>query len=110
MSEFIDYLKELFSELGPVQARKMFGGYGIYLDGVMFGLIDDDTLYLKTDETTVQDFEARGLMPFEYNKGGKIIKMSYYLAPDEVLEDPDDAIVWGKRAYEVALRAKQSNK
>jgi DNA transformation protein and related proteins len=107
VSEYIEYLKEMFQGLGPVTARKMFGGYGVYYDGVMFGLVADDTLYLKVDETTIDDFTSRGLTPFEYNKAGKIMKMSYYLAPDEVLENPDDATHWGRRACDVALRAKR---
>jgi len=84
----------------------MFGGYGIYYDGVMFGLVSDDTLYLKADDSTSKYFESRGLGQFEYDKGGKIVKMSYYLAPEEVLDNPEDAALWAQRAYEAALRAK----
>ena len=52
MSEFVEYLNEVFAEFGAIQSKKMFGGYGIYHDGVMFALVSDDTLYLKADETT----------------------------------------------------------
>lgn len=106
MSEFVDYLKEVFEQFGEIRARKMFGGYGIYHDGVMFGLVADDTLYLKADDTTAGYFEARGLGQFEYDKGDKVVKMSYYLAPEEIYDDPDEAVVWAKRAYEVAFRTK----
>jgi DNA transformation protein len=68
--------------------------------------VADDTLYLKADEGTVREFEVRGLPPFQYNKGSRIVKLSYYLAPEEVLEDPDDALTWGRRALEAALRAR----
>jgi len=108
--EFVDYLKEVFEQFGQIRARKMFGGYGIYHDGVMFGLVADDTLYLKADENTAPYFKSRGLGQFEYNKGGKIVKMSYYLAPEEILDNPDDATVWAKRAYEVAFRAKRTSR
>jgi DNA transformation protein len=104
LSEFVEYLKEVFEEFGPVQARRMFGGYGIYHNGVMFGLVADDTLYLKADETTAQYFHSKGLGQFEYEKGEKKVKMSYYLAPDEVLENPGEAKLWAERAYEVAVR------
>ncbi|MGK0298742.1 MAG: DNA transformation protein [Gammaproteobacteria bacterium] len=107
MSEFVEYLKEMFQGLGQIHSRKMFGGYGVFLDGIMFGLVAEDTLYLKVDDTTVEDYKIRGLTPFEYTKGDKIIKMSYYLAPEEVLENPDDATHWGKQAFEVAMRTKQ---
>ncbi len=106
MSEFVDYLTEVFDQFGEIRARKMFGGYGIYHEGVMFGLVADDTLYLKVDDSTAEYFESRGLGQFEYDKGGKIVKMSYYLAPEEIYDDPDEAVIWAKRAYEVAFRTK----
>ncbi len=110
MSEFVTYLEEVFAHFGPIQARNMFGGYGIYSRGTMFGLVADDVLYLKVDAYLITLFEARGLEAFEYNKGDKTIKMSYYMAPDEILEDPDEAAVWGKRSYEAALRSKSITK
>lgn len=106
-SEFVDYLEEVFERFGAIQARKMFSGYGIYHDGVMFALVADDTLYLKADESIAHYFEAKGLSPFTYNKGEKIIKMSYYLAPEEIFDDRDEAAAWVRRSFEVALRAKQ---
>ncbi len=109
MSEFVDYLKEIFAGLGSVSSRKMFGGHGIYHGGVMFGLVAHDTLYLKADKETAPEFEAKGLTQFEYSKGNKLVKMSYYLAPEEALENPDDAEYWARLAYAAALRAK-SNK
>lgn len=87
-------------------ARKMFGGYGLYHEGLMFALVADDTLYLKADADTVGDYTARGLGPFEYRKGGRIVKMSYFLAPAEILEDRDEAARWARRAYEAALRGR----
>lgn len=110
MSEFVEYLKEVFIDFGQIQGRKMFGGYGIYHKGVMFGLVADDTLYLKADAEIAKLFEAKGLAPFEYGKGDKVVKMSYYLAPDEILDDPQEAAVWAQRSYEVAVRSKTSAK
>ncbi len=106
MSEFVDYLHEVLEQFGQIQARRMFGGYGIYHDGLMFGLVLDDLLYLKADEISAEHFESRGLDRFGYEKGGKLIKLSYYLAPEEVLDDPNAAALWARRAYEAALRAK----
>ena len=110
MSEFVTYLEEVFDHLGPIQARKMFGGYGIYYQGTMFGLVADDILYLKADTDLAKVFKARGLEAFEYKKGDTIVKMSYYMAPDEVLDDPDEAAIWGKRSYEAALRSRSTHK
>ncbi len=106
MSEFVNFLHEVFAQLGAINARKMFGGFGIYHNGVMFGLVSDDTLYLKTDKNTAQYFIEKDLHQFEYDKNGKRIKMSYYMAPEEILENPDDAELWARRAYEVALNEK----
>ncbi|PLY16883.1 MAG: transcriptional regulator [Sedimenticola sp.] len=110
MSEFIEYLEEVFDQFGQIRARKMFGGYGIYHDGVMFGLVADETLYLKADENTANYFVSKGLGQFEYDKGGKTVKMSYYMAPAEIYDDPEEAALWARRAYEVATLAKTTGK
>lgn len=105
MSEFVDYLKEVFEAFGPVQARRMFGGHGLFHDGLMFGLVADDTLYLKGDEVTASRFEEKGLLRFEYAKANKTVKLSYYMAPEEIFDDPGEAAVWARHAFEAALRA-----
>lgn len=110
MSEFVEYLKEVFVQFGPIQSRKMFGGYGVYHNGVMFGLVADDMLYLKVDDTIKPLFEAKGLPAFEYDKGDKVVTMSYSLAPDEILDDPEEAALWAERSYRVAFRSKASTK
>lgn len=106
MSEFVDHLSEVFASFGPVHARRMFGGHGLYHDGLMFGLIAGNALYLKTDAQTQQAFEARGLEPFVYVKDGRPMTMSYRLAPEEIYDDPDVAREWAERAWSAAVRAK----
>ena len=108
MSEFVDNLQEVFATFGAVRGRRMFGGYGIYHDGLMFGLVADDVLYLKADEISLPAFADQGLNPFEYEKNGKAIKMSYYMAPDTIFDDPENAREWAVRAFEAALRARGS--
>ncbi|HEY4481284.1 MAG TPA: TfoX/Sxy family protein [Candidatus Brocadiaceae bacterium] len=108
MSEYVEYLKEVFELFGPITVRKMFGGYGIYYDGLMFALVSDDMLYLKVDEENSGYFKKAGLSQFEYDKNGKTVKMSYYQAPDEIMEDREQAAVWARRSYEAALRAQSS--
>lgn len=107
MTEYAEYLREVFEEFGPVTVRRMFGGYGVYSEGVMFALVADDTLYLKADEQNRADFEQRGLPPFEYDKGGKVVKLSYYLAPDDILEDREEAARWARRSRDAAFRARR---
>ena len=110
MNEFVDFLQEVFRNFGSVQARKMFSGYGLYHDGVVFGLVADETLYLKADETIAHYFKAKGLGQFEYTRGDKIVKMSYYLAPEEIFDDPEEAAKWASRSFEVAFRSKKRTK
>jgi len=61
MSEYVEYLKEVFESFGSVQPRRMFGGYGVFHKGLMFALVSDETLYLKADETNSRYFTEREL-------------------------------------------------
>ena len=96
MSEFAEHLADLFAEFGEVQVRRMFGAHGLFHDGLMFGIVADDTLYLKVDPGHVEPFESRG----------RRVTLSYYQAPAEVLDDPAQAARWARRAHDAALRAK----
>ena len=107
--EFVNYVVELMQSIGPVSAKGMFGGHGIFLDGLMFGLVADSILYLKVDQETEKEFKAKGLDAFTYNKKGKEFKMSYYQAPEDALEDAEEMNLWANKAYAGALRA-ASNK
>lgn len=106
MSEFVDYLHELFVGFGPISSRSMFGGHGIYHDDVMFALVVDDTLFLRTDEQTRPRFEEIGSVPFVHIRQGKAVTMPYHEAPDVMLDDPVSAAVWGTLAWEAAQRAR----
>jgi len=103
--ELACYVVDLMQSIGPVYAKSMFGGHGIFLDGLMFGLIADSVLYLKADTETVNEFIDRDLKAFTYNKKGKQLQMHYYQAPDEALEDGEVMSFWANNAYAVALRA-----
>lgn len=110
MSEFVDHLVGLFEGFGPVSARRMFSGHGLFRDGMMFGLVIDDTLYFKADDENRAMFEARGLSRFEYAKQGKRVSVSYYLAPGEVMDDPETLAQWAGPAFEAALRGKRASR
>ncbi len=105
MSEYIEFLKEVFELFGPIHPRRMFGGHGLFHKGLMFGLVADDVLYLKADETLATFFDERGLDQFQYKKQGKMFKLSYYMAPEEIFDDPVEAKGWAARSYEAAARA-----
>lgn len=104
MQEFAAHIKDLFAGLGQVQINRMFGGYGIFCEGIMFGLIADGQLYLKADEDIAHYFHMLALPQFEYRRGAKMVKLSYFCAPDAVLEDPQQAVLWGERSFAAARR------
>lgn len=106
MTSDSDYWQDLFSEFGSVTVKRMFGGEGIFFDGLMIALVDDGTLYLKADPLSAARFTQRGLAQFCYVKRGKAVKMSYYLAPEETLDDPQQMKEWAVLAYQAALRAR----
>jgi DNA transformation protein and related proteins len=106
-SEFVDFVLERLEPLQGVGVRRMFGGHGIYKDGVMFALIADDQLYLKVDDGNRPAFEARGLQPFTYTDKRRPIQMSYYEAPGEGLDDPEILCDWAHGSYAAALRARK---
>lgn len=110
MSEFVDYLHEVFERFGTITARKMFGGYGLYHAGLMFALVSNDTLYLKADAENAGYFVEQGLGRFEYRRGGKTMRLSYYLAPAELMEDRELAMLWARRSYAAALRGAGAKK
>ena len=110
MNEFIAYLPEVFELFGTIQIRKMFGGYGVYHDGLMFALVADETLYLKADAENAKFFEEQGLAQFAYQREGKMAKMSYYQAPAEFMEDREQAAILARCSYDAALRAQRKKR
>jgi DNA transformation protein len=103
MSGFNDFVVELLEGLGPVRIRKMFGGAGVYAGEVMFGLIDDDALYLKTDEALRAELQAAGSTPWVYSRApGKWEETSYWRLPEPALDDPDEAVAWARKSLAVA--------
>lgn len=107
MSVFVESLGDVFERFGRISSKKMFGGYGIYHQGVMIALVADDELYLKSDKEIADRYQALGLQPFNYEKNGKTVQMSYYQAPEEIFDDPESAREWALLAYGAALRAKK---
>ncbi|MFQ5489028.1 MAG: TfoX/Sxy family protein [Gammaproteobacteria bacterium] len=101
---FVCYLLDMLQAFGRVSARPMFGGHGIYRDGVIFAIVVDDTLYLKADDQNRALYENEGLRRFSYMKNGKPCFMSYYAAPEEAMEDKALLYHWAGQAYEAGLR------
>ena len=105
--EFADYAVELLEPLGTVRAKRMFGGYGLYLDGLMFALIADDVLYVKADAENSAAFAARAMPAFEYQRQGKRVTMAYHAVPAEALEDQDDLVALARLGFAAALRGRR---
>ena len=105
--QFVAHVVETMRDFGPVTAKSMFGGWGLYHAGLFFALIAEDTLYLKIDEDNLGEFESAGLAPFVYvTKDGDRMTMAYRQAPAEALESPAAMAAWARSGYAAALRAK----
>ncbi len=98
------FLQELLEKWGPVTARRMFGGHGLYRDGLMFAIVMNQQLYLKVDDHNRPDFEALGRTPFTYPMKGKDVALSYWSAPDVVFDEPAEAVRWARSAWDAAVR------
>ena len=111
---FHDFVRELFAGLGEVQIKRMFGGAGVYADGLMFALLADETIYIKTDDALKAALADEGSGPFVWtpNKGpraGESVEMSYWRLPEVALDDPDLAVEWARKAL-TAARSKAAAK
>ncbi len=108
-SEFVEYLMELLQDCGlpasTLKCRAMFGGYGVYFNDTMFGLVADDTFYLKLGSNNAADFEERELPPFSYSRNGKTYNMSYAEAPEDLYDDAEVMHVWVNKAIDAAMAA-----
>jgi DNA transformation protein and related proteins len=102
---FVAHVIELMSTLGPVRARKMFGGWGISCDGLSVGLIAWDRLYLKVDAQTKPQFAQAGCEPFVYEGKHKPVEMSYWTVPPEAMDAPHLMAPWARLAMQAALQA-----
>ena len=109
-ADFANHCMELLTPLGPVLARRMFGGFGLYVDGLFVAIISRDELYLKADGTSQSRYEDAGCEPFRYSKTGKdgrqdVASLNYFRPPEETLESPALMLPWGRLAMESALRS-----
>jgi DNA transformation protein len=105
--EFVEYITEMLEPFGNIKARKMFGGYGIYKNMLMFALISDDELYFKADLETAKYFKSQDLEPFTYQAKGKLITLSYYKIPPEIIEDAEIFAKYFDMAYNSALTSRK---
>ena len=109
-NEFAQYCCELLASIGPCVARRMFGGFGISIDGLTVALMTNlgsgDKLWLKADEDSRRQFEAAGCERFTYPVKGVPKSMNYYSAPEDAMEAPHLMEPWARLALEAALKAR----
>ena len=103
--EFVELVVEQLRPFGAVTVRSMFGGWGIYRDGVFFALVADDTLYFKSDDENRAQFERASPGPFTFEKKGETVVTHYFAVPEDAFEDPQVMTQWARLGYAAALRA-----
>lgn len=105
--EYEEYIVERLECFGPVYAKRMFGGLGIYLNDLFFALVANNTLYFKVDDSNLSDYKKAGMSPFRpYDD--KPYSMNYFEVPGEIIEDDQSLSKWADKAFQVALAAKAS--
>jgi DNA transformation protein len=110
-----EFIRDLFSQFRPVTVKRMFGGAGVYCEGLMFGLVFDGAIFLKVDETSIPDFEREGSRPFVYTRAKSPDRVgrhspSYWRLPERLYDDPDELAVWAGRALAIAQRKKAASR
>jgi DNA transformation protein and related proteins len=102
---FAEFLREQLAPLGHITMRRMFGKTGLFCNGLMLGMVRDDTLYLRVDDHNRAIFkEAELLPPLNYEKGGSSIDLSFWRAPERLFDEPDEFVAWARAALAAARR------
>jgi DNA transformation protein and related proteins len=102
---FAEFLREQFAPLGHITLRRMFGKTGVFCDGRMFGMVTEDTLYFRVDGHNRAAFkEAESFPPLSYEKQGCTIALSFWRAPERLLDEPDELVTWAQLALAAAHR------
>lgn len=108
--EYCDYILDQLAPLPGISAKRMFGGFGLFRQGLMFGIIIDDVLYYKTASGNRAEYEAAGSEPFRYETKKKTVTLSYWAVPALALDDEDILLEWTRAACAAAVEAKPKPK
>jgi DNA transformation protein len=104
-ASFAEFLREQLAPLGRITLRRMFGKSGVFCDGVMFGMVADNMLYLRVDDHNREAFkEAEAHPPLSYAKGGNTIDLSFWRAPERLFDEPEELVAWAQVALAAARR------
>jgi DNA transformation protein len=99
---FKSFVLDQLSALPEVRAKAMFGAHGLYQAGRFFGILDEGRLYFKVSKESRAAYAERGMKPFTYEMKGRVMTMSYYEVPPDVLENATELVAWAGRAFQVA--------
>jgi DNA transformation protein len=108
-SGFYEYVMEdVLEEFSGITSKRMFGGFGFYKDGVIFGIIAEGKLYFKVGESNQKDYEAFGSAPFTFPmKNGKTTTISYWELPQQVMEDKALLAAWIEKSLQESISSKK---
>jgi DNA transformation protein and related proteins len=110
-SEFAEFLREQLAPLGHLTMRRMFGKTGVFCDGVMLGMVDDNVLYFRVDDGNRAAFEeASSFPPLSYVCRGRVMNLSFWRAPERLFDEPDEFVDWARTALAAARRVAAKNK
>ena len=102
---FAEFLSEQLAPLGRITMRRMFGKTGVFCNGLMLGMVTDNTLYLRVDDDNRAAFqEAASSPPLNYRKKGETIDLSFWRAPERLFDEPDELLTWARIALAAAAR------
>jgi DNA transformation protein and related proteins len=102
---FAEFLREQLAPLGRVAMRRMFGKTGVFCDGLMFGMVADNSLYFRVDSGNEAAFqEAASVPPLSYEKRGNTIDLAFWRAPERLFDEPDELLAWARLALAAAHR------
>ena len=108
---FAEFLREQLAPLGRVTMRRMFGKTGVFCDGLMLGMVTDDTLYFRVDDHNREAFkEAQSSPPLNYEKKGSTIDLSFWRVPDRLFDEPEELMAWARAALGAARRVAAKKK
>jgi DNA transformation protein len=108
-----EFIVELFAPFGSVTVRRMFGGAGLFCEGLMFGLVFDGAIFLRVDDASIPDFQREGSAPFVYTRAKSTGRagrhsLSYWRLPERLYDDPEELVSWARRALAIAERRKEA--
>jgi DNA transformation protein and related proteins len=103
--DFAEFLRDQLAPVGRITMRRMFGKTGVFCDGVMLGMVTDNTLYFRVDDGNRATFkEAESFPPLNYEKKGETIDLAFWRAPERLFDEPEELVAWARAALAAARR------